>query len=137
MMMQLHRDLVSGKTMAMEVDTVEKVNKAFAAFGQEGVTVSAPPEMEFMKCCLQDVGNKKVACILLKEGNTAVTLTVADLDAVKTNMGAGVKHNGEDFHVVTAAELTMVTVDRGGHRICLIGELAAEKLMGLSDKLKF
>ena len=43
---------------------------------------------------------------------------------------------GWTFHV-QAGELNMVMVDRGTHRICLIGALPAEKLMGLTDQLKF
>ncbi len=137
LMLQLHRDMVSGKIPSMQVDSVDDVNKAFAAFGQGDVQLAAPPEMQLMACCMQDVGNKKVACILLKEQNLPVTLTVADLDALRPLASPPVTHNGEVFYVQTSGELNMITVDRGPHRICLIGQLPAEKLMNLTANLKF
>ena len=137
LMLQLHRDMVSGRIASMQVDSVDDVNRAFAAFGQAGVQMNAPPEMQLMACCLQDVGNKKVACILLKDQGTPVTLTVADLDAVRPPASPPIVHNGETFHMQTGADLNMITVDRGQHRICLIGPLPAEKLMALTDHLKF
>ena len=137
LMLQLHRDLVSGRIASMQVDSVDDVNQAFAAFGQNGVQMAAPPEMQLMACCLKDVGSKKVACILLKEQGTPVTLTVAGLDTVRPPDSPPVLHNGETFHVQSGGDLNMITVDRGQHRICLIGALPAEKLMALTDNLKF
>jgi hypothetical protein len=140
LMMQLHRDMVAGTVPAMQVESMAEVNEAFAAFGQEGIRVAAPAEMQVMKCCLQNVANRQVACILVKDGNVPVTLTVADLDALKPLGSAPVMHKGEAFHVQAgggAGDLTMVTVDRGGHRICLIGALSAERLMALTDGLDF
>ena len=136
-MLQLHRDLVSGRIASMQVDSVDDVNQAFAAFGQAGVKMEAPPDTQLMACCLKDVGHKKVACILLQDQGTPVTLTVADLDAVRPLDAPPVLYHGETFHVQTGGDLNMITVDRGQHRICLIGALPAEKLMALTDNLKF
>ena len=137
LMLQLHRDLVSGRIASMQVDSVDDVNQAFAAFGQAGVKMEAPPDTQLMACCLKDVGSKKVACILLQDQGTPVTLTVADLDAVRPLDAPPVLYHGETFHVQTGGDLNMITVDRGQHRICLIGALPAEKLMALTDNLKF
>jgi hypothetical protein len=136
LMVQLHRDIVAGKIPTMKVESLAEVNAAFAAFGEHGIQMNAP-DMHVMSCCMQNVGNKQVYCVLLNEGHVPVTLTIADLSAVSAAGGAAVAHNGEAFHVAASAELTMVTVDRGGHRLCLIGALPAEKLMGLAEGLKF
>ena len=137
MMLQLHRDIVAGTVPSMKVDSIDDVNEAFKAFGESGIQVSGPPEMQVMSCCMHDVASRKVACILLKDGNVPVTLSVADLDALKPPASAPVMHNGQAFHVEAGGELNMVTVDRGNHRICVIGQLPAEKLMALTDGLKF
>jgi len=137
LMLQLHRDIVAGAIPSMKVDSIEDVNEAFAAFGQQGLKMTAPPEMQVMSCCMHDVANRKVACILVKDAGVPITLSVADTDALKPLASAPVMHNGEAFHVQAGGELNMVMVDRGTHRICLIGALPAEKLMGLTDKLKF
>lgn len=135
LMLQLHRDIVAGKIPAKSEDSFEDVNKDFSAFSKNGPQVMSP-DAQVMGCCMPNVGNKQVFCVLLKEANTPVTLTIADLDAVKPSTAATVMYKGEAFHVQRSAELTMVTVDRGHHRLCLIGQLPAEKLMSLTDNLK-
>jgi hypothetical protein len=135
-MVQLHRDIVAGKIATMKVDSIAEVNEAFAAFGRHGIRMSAP-EMHVMACCMQNVGNKQVYCVLLNDGGVPVTLTIAELGAVQAARGRVVMRNGEAFHLATSAELTMVTVDRGGLRLCLIGAAAAERLMGLTEGLRF
>jgi hypothetical protein len=134
-MLQMHRDIVAGKIETMKVDSVADVNAAFAAFGTGGIKMNAP-QMHVDACCMQNLGGKQVYCVLLNEANTPVTLTIADLDAVKPLSSAPVMHNGEAFCVQSSAELNMITVDRGHYRVCLIGQLPPEKLMTLTDTLK-
>ena len=136
-MLQFHRDVVSGKVATMQVDSVEELNKAFDAFGTNGVRVSTLPEMKGMSCCVKDVADKRVTCILLKDNSGPVTLSIAESKAFKPLNTSPVMHNGEAFHVQTTSDLTMVTVDRGIHRVCLIGPQPAEKLMSLADGLHF
>lgn len=137
-MMQMHRDIVSGRVPTMQVDSMDDVNKAFAAFSAGLPTLNAPPEAHMMACCMRDVGNKKVGCVLLNDaGGAKVTLAIADIDAVRPLNTPPVEHNGEIFHVQTSGDLHMVTADRGHHRVCLIGELPVERLMALSDGVKF
>ena len=136
-MAQMHRDIVSGQVPTMRADSLDDVNKAFAAFASGLPTLNAPSEMLPMACCMRNVGNKKVACVLLNDGGTPVTLAVADLGAVETPVSAPVTHKGGSFYVQNSGELNMVMLDRKGHRICLIGNLSPERLMALTDGLKF
>lgn len=134
-MVQLHRDIVSGKVHTMPVDSVQEVNDAFAAFGKNGVKIEAP-QMAVMSCCMQQVGSRQVYCVLMKEEGVPVTLTIADAGAVEGAKSPAVMHKGAEFHVEVSGELTMVTTERGGRRVCLIGALPAERLMGLAEGLK-
>jgi len=136
MMLQLHRDIVSGKVPSMPVDSVEEVNQAFLAFGNTGMQLSGPSDMKPMACCMKDVGNKKVMCVSLSQEMVPVTLTVADLDAVKPLTTPAVSHDGYTFHVQSDGKYTMVTMDLKAYRVCMIGELGAEKLMTLAEGLK-
>ena len=136
-MLQMHRDIVANKITTMKVDSIAEVNTAFAAFQAGMPKLNEIPEAQAMSCCMQDVGNRKVGCVLLNNGTTPVTLTMADLDVVKPLTSEPVMHNGEAFHVRTSADLNMVTVDRGQHRICLIGAMPTDKLIALTDSLKF
>ncbi|HVT82241.1 MAG TPA: hypothetical protein VHM90_16480 [Phycisphaerae bacterium] len=135
-MLQFHRDVVSGKIATMQVDSVDELNKAFDAFSANGVRVETMPDMP-MSCCVKDIANKRVTCVLLKDNSGPVTLSIAESDAFKPLNTSPVMHNGEAFHVQTAEGLTMVTVDRGNHRVCLIGAQPAGKLMALADGLHF
>jgi hypothetical protein len=139
LMAQMHRDIVSGKVPTMRVDSIDDVNKMFAAFSANLPTLSTPPDTHLMSCCMRDIDGKgkRVGCVLLNDGGTPVTLTVADIQIVKPLVSDPVMHNGEAFHVQSSNELNMVMVDRGQHRICLIGQLPPEKLMTISDSLKF
>jgi hypothetical protein len=134
-MVQLHRDIVSGKVHTMPVESVAEVNEAFAAFGKNGVKIEAP-QMAVMSCCMQQVGSRQVYCVLLKEEGVPVTLTIADAGAVEAAKSPAVMHKGVEYHVEAAGDLTMVTTERGGRRVCLIGALAAERLMGLAEGLR-
>jgi len=136
-MAQMHRDLVSGKVPTMKADSLDEVNEAFAAFASGLPLLNAPAQMLPMACCLRDVGNKKVACVLLNDSGTKVTLAVADSGTLQTPTSTPVAHNGNSFYVQNSGELNMVMLDRNGHRICLIGQLPPERLMALTDGLKF
>jgi hypothetical protein len=136
-MAQMHRDIVAGRVPTMKADSIEKANAAFKAFGTDLPTLAQPPEAHAMACCMRNVGAHRVACVLLDSAGTPVTVAVAPADAVDTGPAASVAFHGQSFRVQKSAELTMVTLDRGRTRICLIGALPAERLMGLSGELKF
>jgi hypothetical protein len=136
LMMQLHRDIVSGKVATMKVDSLIEVNEAFKAFGHNGIQMNAP-DLHVMSCCMQNVNSKQVYCVLLNESGLPVTLVIADLAATQSAKGATVTYKGESFHQTLSGDLTMVTVDRQKFRICLIGAVPPERLMELSKGLTF
>jgi hypothetical protein len=136
LMMQLHRDIVSGKVATMKVDSLTEVNEAFKAFGRQGLQMSAP-NLHVMSCCMQNVDRKQVYCVLLNEGGVPVTLVIADVDAVESARGDTVTYKGESFHKTQSSDLTMITVDRQKLRFCLIGAVPAERLMELTRGLTF
>ncbi len=136
-MAQMHRDMVFGKIATMKVDSMDEANKAIAAMVGNFPQLSEPPETHTMACCMRNVGDKKVACVLLNNGNTPVTLTVAKTEDVKKPGGTPTVREGQTFYVQTFDKLNMVMCNRQQHWICLIGELPPDKLMELSGGLKF
>jgi hypothetical protein len=136
-MAQMHRDMVSGKIATMKVDSMDEANKAIAAMVGNFPQLAEPPDTQTMACCMRNVGNKKVACVLLNNGSTPVTMVVAKTEDVQNPSGTPTVHNGQTYYVQTSDKLNMVMADRQHHWICLIGELPAEKLMDLSGGLKF
>jgi hypothetical protein len=136
-MAQMHRDLVAGAVPTMRADTIDEANRLFAAAGDDFPALSAPPEAHTMACCMRNVGVRKVACVLLNNGGTPVTMAVADAGTVDEVHAQAVARGGETFRVQTVGELTMVMFDRQRHRVCLIGALPADRLMELAAGLKF
>ncbi len=136
-MAQMHRDMVSGKIATMRVDSMDEANKAIAAMVGDFPQLSEPPETHTMACCMRNVGNKKVACVLLNDGKTPVTMTVAKTEDVTKPAGTPIVRDGQTYYVQTFDSLNMVMSNRQQHWICLIGELPADKLMELSSGLKF
>lgn len=134
-MAQMHRDIVAGKTTVMPVDSMDEAAKAFAAFA--GGSVSGPNGMPAMGCCMQNVAGKKVFCILLNNGGTKVTMAIADSADCQALQGTPEVRGTTTYYVQAIQELNMVSFDEQGHRVCLIGAMPGEKLMELTDGLKF
>ncbi|HVS72754.1 MAG TPA: hypothetical protein VHQ47_15975 [Phycisphaerae bacterium] len=136
-MIQMHRDMVSGRIATMKVDSIGEANKAIAAMVGNFPQLSEPPETHTMACCMRNVGNKQVACVLLNDGATPVTMTVARTQDVRTPSTAPITHDGQLYYVQSFDNLNMVMFNRRQHWICLIGALSPEKLMDLSSGFKF
>ena len=135
-MVQMHRDIVDGKIKTMQVDSIDAANQAIAAFAGDFPALSAPPQAHTMACCMRNVGNKKVACVLLQAQGVPVTLSIADADAVETAGTSTFTRNGQTYHVQTMGDLSMVMTDRGTHHVCVIGALPVEKLVTLVENVK-
>ena len=82
-------------------------------------------------------GTKKVACVLLNDGGTPVTMAVADAGQVKSPKSSTMERNGITYHVETVGELQMVMTERQSRWICFIGAVYIEKLNELAEAIKF
>jgi len=135
-MAQMHYDIVSGKVPTMKADSIQEANEAIAAMAGNSVRLPDSPSAHTMSCCMRDIGNKKVACVLLEDGGAAVTMSVAQAKDMKPSAAPAQIYNGITYHVTSIGKLNMVTVERGGKWICLMSETKAERLMQLADRLK-
>ena len=137
-MVQMHRDIIAGKVETHPVTSIDEANSVIAAFASEFPRVSEPPQAHTMACCMRNVGDKKVACILLTTEGAKVTLAIANTDAVTPAPGTRTStHNGIPYEVQTIGTLTMVMFERNHQHICMIGELPESKLIALTEGLKF
>ena len=136
-MAQFHQDMVLGKTPVMQVDSIEAANRALAAQSPDSPQVPGIPAQHVMACCMKSVKNKKVACVLLKDDGVPVTMTVANASDMRTPKSPTAARNGVRYNVESVGALQMVMTQRNGRWICLIGELPAQRLMELAEKLQF
>ena len=139
LMAQMHRDIVSGAIPTMNYNSIEDANRAIAALSGNFPQLPQPPHTEVpMACCMRNIGNKKVACILLNDGQSKITMSIADASQVQSPPSSPtVTRNGVTYHVTAVDELHMVMTERQNRWICLIGPVPAEKLMDLADAIKF
>jgi hypothetical protein len=137
LMAQMHEDLVSGKTPAVQVDSIDAANRELSRQCPDSPALPNVPQQHVMACCMKSVKNKRVACVLLKSQDVPVTLTVANASDIKLPESPGVEHAGATYHVQSTGKLNMVTTRRNQRWICLIGQVPPEQLMDLSAKLQF
>src|SRR5579872_1784691 len=81
---QFHEDMVSGRIQAARVSTIKDANKALAA--QDSLSPQLPevPNEHVMACCMNSVKGKRIACVLIDQGGTPITLTVANAKDMKS-----------------------------------------------------
>jgi hypothetical protein len=136
-MAKLHSDLVSGRTPVIQVDSVQEANAALAGESPHSPQLPQLPASYEMACCMKSIHDKKVACLLLKDGGMPVTMTVAKAIDMKLPSSPTVRRAGVVYYLQSSGPLSMVMTERNDRWICLISEGPAERLMDLADQLKF
>jgi hypothetical protein len=140
-MAQLHEEIVSGKSHVQRVDSIDAANKFLAAQWSPGAAPAVPgvPSEHVMACCMKSIKDKRVACVLLKgHSGDPVTLSVAKAADMKLPRGAPtVDRGGITYHLQGSDAVNMVTFERNGRWVCLIGKMPADQLVSLGSELKF
>jgi len=136
-MAQLHEEMVSGKMEAVRVSSIAEANRALLAQWQQSPALPAVPEDHVMACCMKSVKNKKVACVLLQDGNVPLTMTVANAADMQLPASPTMTNGGVTYHIQSVGKLNMVMTERDGRWICLTSELPAGRLMEFAGKLQF
>lgn len=136
-MAQLHYDLVSGKTPAMQVDSTEAANRMLNSQWAQSPEIPKLPADHVMTCCMKSIKDKRVACVLLKNDGMPVTMTVANAADMKLPTSPTVGRDDVTYHVQSSGKLNMVMTERHGRWICLIGESPADRLMEIAARLQF
>ncbi|MGN6367853.1 MAG: hypothetical protein ACTHN5_06290 [Phycisphaerae bacterium] len=137
MMAQWHEEIVSGRVPMMRVTSVRELNAQMAALAKEGKMLPEVPMGHSMACCMRSVGDKQVACVLLEDEGKPVTMAVADASEVKSPASGVTMRDGVAYHVEKVGVLNMVMTEKGGRWVCLIGEVPAERLMGIAAGVRF
>lgn len=135
-MAQHHRDLVAGRIAVTKVDSIDAAARVLAEADPDLPALPAPPDAHVMACCMKDVRNKRVAHVLLETDGSPITMAVAAAKDMKP-MGRVLKQNGVSYHVVSYDSLNMISCEKAGRWVCLIGELPIERLMTIAEKLQF
>jgi hypothetical protein len=136
-MARVHEELVSGKTPATQVDSIEAANRMLAGEQPQFPALPDVPAEHVMACCMKSVSDKKVGCVLLKQEGVPVSLMVARAGDIRTPTSPVTVRAGVSYNVQASGRLNMVTTERNGRWVCLIGETSADRLVDLASKLDF
>ena len=137
-MARMHEDLVSGRVPVTRVDTIEEANRVLLAEWPSSPGIPDAPQAHVMVCCMKSVKNKQVACVLLKGEDAPITMAVANAADVKVPPSSNaVTHAGATYHVQSSGAINMVSTERNGRLVCLIGQVSPERLMDIATKLSF
>ena len=137
MMAQMYHDMVDGRVATMHASTLEEANGAIAAFSGNFPKLPEAPAGHMMACCMRNVGNKKVACVLLDNAGTPVTMVVANASDMQSPASPTVVKDGVTYHVQSTGDLHMVMTERNNRWICLIGQLSQEQLVDVAGGIRF
>jgi hypothetical protein len=139
MMARFHQEMIDGKVQAIEVQDIAQANQALASQWEQTVQIPQVPDGHAMLCCMRTIKDKRVACVLLRDGNSGVPVTMAVAKAVDLRMPdtQSVVREGVKYHLQTSGDLHMVMTERDGRFFCLISELPTEDLIKLVQGITF
>jgi hypothetical protein len=136
-MARFHQEIVSNKIAVTKVDSIEAASRALTHESPGGPDLPRAPEAHVMACCMKSIKDRKVACVLLNSEGTPITMSVAKASDMRSPSGNKVVRNGATYHVLSSGSLNMVSTERAGRWVCLIGETASDRLIGIAEKLQF
>ena len=136
-MAQVHQDIVANRIPVTRVNSIDEAGKVLSQQWPGTPNLPRPPESHVMACCMKSIKDKRVACVLLNNEGTPVTMTVAKSSDMRLPKGTVIAHNGVDYHVQSTSNLNMVSTERNGRWVCLIGETSSDRLMQIAERLQF
>jgi hypothetical protein len=136
-MAQFHQEIVSNKIPVTKVNSIEAASQVLAKQSPGSPDLPLAPDAHVMACCMKSIKDRKVACVLLNSEGTPITMSVARASDMRSPGGQEVIRNGSTYHVVSSGSLNMVSTERNGRWVCLIGEAASDRLITIAEKLQF
>jgi hypothetical protein len=136
-MAQFHRDIIENRAVVTKVDSIDEASRVLAAQWPQTPDLPEAPQAHVMACCMKSIHDKRVACVLLKSEATPITMSVANASDMRLPKSPAVARNGVKYYLESFGNLNMVSAERNGRWICLIGETPQDRLVELAEQLQF
>lgn len=136
-MARFHQEIVANKIPVTRVDSIAEASEVLATQWPQGPDLPQAPEAHVMACCMKSIKDKKVACVLLNSEGTPITMSVANAKDMRSPKGNKVTRNGASYHVMSSGNVNMVSTERNGRWVCLIGETSTDRLIDIAHQLQF
>ena len=136
-MAQFHQDIIENRVPVTKVESIDQASQVLAEQWPQTPDLPQAPQAHVMACCMTSIYDKRLACVLLKSQDTPITMSVAKASDMRLPRGPTVTRSGVRYHLQSSANLNMVSAERDGRWICLIGESPSDRLIDLAEKFQF
>lgn len=137
-MAQMHRDILANKVPVVQVNSIDEASLALASQSSRTLDLPQAPEAHVMACCMKNIKDKQVACVLLRSESSPITLSVGRAKDMRLpNSSPSTLRDGVRYYIQSSGALNMVMAERQDRWICLIGELPSDRLIELAAGLQF
>ena len=134
-MVRLHHDLVAGRVPVIPVTNVDEARQAIESRWPDAPSLPPLPGDNIHACCLSGIKSRQVACILLRQGDTPVTVIVARAEDLRSAKGPTTIHGGRAYTMMSRDGLNMVMTRHEDRWVCLMGEAPQDKLIELAQAM--
>lgn len=134
---RLHAQTLLQESMATTVTSLEQANRVLAGQWSDLPQIPAPESAKLHSCCIHDFMDSKIACIILRDGQTPLTMVVGHARQFRPAKGNVVQRGGRSFTLHQVNGLRMAMTQQGGRFVCLMGEVSEERLLSIAENLKF
>lgn len=134
---RLHAEASKSDAMTTAVTSVEQANRVLAGQWSDLPQLPAPASGQLHACCIHDFMDSKVACLILREGQTPLTMVVGHAREFRPAEGRIVERGGRKFTLHEVNGLRMAMTHQKGRFVCLMGEVSEDRLLDIAESLKF
>lgn len=136
-MARLYSEANHSGSMLTPITSIDQANRLLAGQWSDLPQLPAPEAGQLHACCIHDFMDRKVACLILQDGQTPLTLVVGHAREFRPAEGRVVERNGRKFTLHDVNGLRMAMTQQGGTFICLMGDTSEDRLLDLASSLKF
>lgn len=136
-MARFYQEMISGTIPVTQVDSIEQARRVLTGSWPEQPGLPFAADGHVMACCMREIKDRKMVGVLLRTDGGLITLSVARSSDLRSPQKVTAVRAGQPYHVQSIGDLNMVSTQRDGRWICLMGELPAERLIDIAQGLKF
>lgn len=134
---RVHAEATQSEKMTTAVTALEQANRVLAGQWSDLPQLPAPTAGQLHACCIHDFMDRKVACLILRDGQTPLTMVVGHAREFRPAEGRVVERGGRKFTLNEVNGLRMVMTQQDQRFVCLMGEVSEDRLLELAEGLRF
>lgn len=134
---RIHAEAIDHRKSESTVTTVEQANRVLAGQWSDTPLLPTPSAGQLRACCVHSFKDRKVACLILDDGGTPLTMVVGHARDIRCPNGHVVERGGRKFTLHEVKDLRMVMTEHDGRYVCLMGEVPEDRLLELAEGIKF